>query len=438
MKRSLLTQVLLLILIPLVAGSVSAAPGFLPPGFDKAAAVQQSHHDILFKIEGVVGTAIGQNSDGDAVVVVYTEHPGVTGVPASLDNVGVVKRVTGRFYALKNPCSGPPASRPPECFGDTEPGVDPTARFDRPVPTGVSTGHPSITAGTIGARVTDGSNVYILSNNHVYADINNATIGDVVIQPGSYDGGVVSSDNIGTLHDYEYLKFDGRDNQIDAAIARSSTTEVANSTPVDGYGVPNTRTVSAEIGQSVQKYGRTTGQTVGTVTELSVIVNVCYEASGPFCIKIARFVDQIGISDGSFSAGGDSGSLIVTNNGNNSPVGLLYAGSSTRTLANPIGLVLTRFGVTVDGTDDVTPPPDTGIVLTASGYKVKGLHKVQLDWTTDNSGNVVIYRDDVTISTTDDGEYIDNIDAKGGAVYSYYLCDALDLSNCSNTETIVF
>ena len=47
------------------------------------------------------------------------------------------------------------------------------------------------------------------------------------------------------------------------------------------------------------------------------------------------------------SAGGDSGSLIVGQNGNH-PVGLLFAGSNTNTLANRIDLVLNRFAVNID------------------------------------------------------------------------------------------
>src|SRR3989449_6965451 len=47
----------------------------------------------------------------------------------------------------------------------------------------------------------------------------------------------------------------------------------------------------------------------------------------------------------SFSGGGDSGSLIVTDDQNRSPVGLLFAGSSTQTIANRIDLVLNNFGV---------------------------------------------------------------------------------------------
>ena len=66
----------------------------------------------------------------------------------------------------------------------------------------------------------------------------------------------------------------------------------------------------------------------------------------------ARFVDQILISDGRFSQGGDSGSLVVTQSSGGDdrrPVGLLFAGSNTHTIANPIDLVLDRFSVKIDG-----------------------------------------------------------------------------------------
>jgi hypothetical protein len=62
------------------------------------------------------------------------------------------------------------------------------------------------------------------------------------------------------------------------------------------------------------------------------------------------FTNQIVISSSTFSAGGDSGSLIVTNNSSHNPVGLLFAGSSTTTIANPIGQVLTRLGTAMGRT----------------------------------------------------------------------------------------
>ncbi len=97
------------------------------------------------------------------------------------------------------------------------------------------------------------------------------------------------------------------------------------------------------------KYGRTTGLTKGSIALLNVTVNVGYDSG------VARFVDQIAIQPGSFSAGGDSGSLIVLNpKGKGSAdkrkaVGLLFAGSVLFTIANPIDAVLDRFEVTIDG-----------------------------------------------------------------------------------------
>ena len=104
--------------------------------------------------------------------------------------------------------------------------------------------------------------------------------------------------------------------------------------------------IRIDFNMKVQKCGITTGQTEGRIAYLNVAVNVNYGSSG-----VATFYNQIGIRPGGFSAGGDSGSLIVVKGGNNDrrPVGLLYAGSSSLTFANPIIPVLSRFGVTVDG-----------------------------------------------------------------------------------------
>ena len=60
------------------------------------------------------------------------------------------------------------------------------------------------------------------------------------------------------------------------------------------------------------------------------------------------YTNQVLINSSSFSAGGDSGSLIVSNDGNFNPVALLFAGSSSTTIANPIGEVLTKLGTALD------------------------------------------------------------------------------------------
>jgi len=220
----------------------------------------------------------------------------------------------------------------------------------RPAPIGVSTGHPNITAGTIGCRVKKGVEnnwiYYALSNNHVYADENNAEIGDNVLQPGPYDGGQNPRDKIGTLEDYVTIYFDGSDNTVDAAIALCSTADLDNTTPSGGYGMPNSYTLAPDLalGRAVQKYGRTTGLTKGSVAGINTIVNVGYDAG------VARFVGQLLIwRGGSFSAGGDSGSLIVTDDEECNPVGLLFAGSNRYTIANSIDDVLSEFNVSIDG-----------------------------------------------------------------------------------------
>jgi PKD repeat protein len=245
---------------------------------------------------------------------------------------------------------GPP---PPEGDVDCYTTGDTTARCARPVPIGVSTGHPDITAGTIGARVTDGTNVYALSNNHVYANENLASLDDNVLQPGSYDGGVNPDDEIGTLHRFEPIIFNNTGtcnlitgdecNVIDAAIALSSTTDLGNSTIDAGYGTPSSIIADASARQKVQKCGRTTGCTRGRIYGTGFTVDVGYDSG------TARFIDQIVIIGGGFSDGGDSGSLVVTQSGEKNPVGLLFAGSSNSTIINPIGTVLSRFGVWVDG-----------------------------------------------------------------------------------------
>jgi hypothetical protein len=332
---------------------VLSAQGLSQEAFERVKEVQEMHTDRLLEIKGVEGTAIGFNQNNRPAVKVFVSRWDVAGIPKKLDDVPVQVVVTGKFYALPKPDSPPGQDKKEE----NEDQIDPTGWFERPVPIGVSTGHPDITAGTIGCRVTDGSNVYALSNNHVYADCNGADGGDYVLQPGRIDGGTSPDDAIGTLYDFERIDFTGDINFIDAAIAKilyDDVTLVGNATPPDGYGTPSGEIRSPEeiLEIQVQKYGRTTGLTQGVVTEVNATVNVGYGEDGT-----ALFMKQIVIKGikGKFSRGGDSGSLIVTDDTECNPVGLLFAGGGNRTIANPIGLVLETLGdnigydLTIDG-----------------------------------------------------------------------------------------
>jgi hypothetical protein len=334
-----------MLFVVLVAGLASAGgPPSAPPGLARAIAVQEAHTDHLLAKSGVIGTAVGLGADGRPVVKIYTESAGVPGLPHRLDGVPVEVEVTDEFVAQSH-------------------------SLTRPAPIGVSSGSERLiifrgqlycTVGTLGARVTDGTNVYALSNAHVYALQGSETSGTVqvglngdrVLQPGRVDmtaqacGSQHEIDTavIGRLWDYEPIVFSRKaNNTVDAAIALVSVDQVGTATPAGGYGAPSWTTLPATLGLSVQKYGRTTGLTAGTVTGVNATVMIRYDKGQ------TRFVKQVIIqgSGGSFSAGGDSGSLIVTENGN-FPVALLFAGSSSSTIGNPIDLVLGAFNVTID------------------------------------------------------------------------------------------
>ncbi len=94
-------------------------------------------------------------------------------------------------------------------------------RRNRPLRIGGSIGHFKITAGTLGCFVTPRGSAkdedWILSNNHVLADENQAAIGDAILQPGDVDGGNRPADVVGDLKKFIPLK--RRKNLVDAAVA---------------------------------------------------------------------------------------------------------------------------------------------------------------------------------------------------------------------------
>ena len=322
------------------AASANLALNAQPPGLTQALAAQARYTDKLLRIRGVVGTAVGLGSTGQAQVQVYTTAPDVPGVPASLDRVPVSVVATGEIRAI-------PVVPDAPAWPLAGARIDPTGSFSRPVPIGVSTGNQGeCSVGTIGARVKSGNATYALSNNHVYALENKAPLGSNVLQPGRADLNCASGSNavLGPLSKFVTIQFStSASNRVDAALAAASTANLARSTPSDGYGTPSATIAAAAMHQVVQKYGRTTGLTTGSVVGINATIRVGY-ANGT-----AQFVGQITIkSNGQFSRAGDSGALIV--DANKRPVGLLFAGSlNGYTYANQIGDVLRALKVSIDG-----------------------------------------------------------------------------------------
>ena len=199
-----------------------------------------------------------------------------------------------------------------------------------------------VMAGTFGAVVTKDGKRFILSNNHVLADENRLPLGSAIFQPGLLDGGDATKDDIAELTQFVRLQAD-MPNTVDCAIAQVGNAKDVSGTCLPSVGkLKSVAPLAANEGLAVMKVGRTTGYTQGRITDVSATVRVGYD------IGDLTFNNQMMIvgSPGQFSAAGDSGSLIVSRTSKR-PVGLLFAGSSTHTMANHIDEVLAALGVAI-------------------------------------------------------------------------------------------
>jgi hypothetical protein len=217
----------------------------------------------------------------------------------------------------------------------------------RPIVAGISTAHRDVTAGTIAyfCRSTrhgdDPAQVFVLSNNHVFANVNQAHPGDDILQPGPADGGT-SADRIAQLTRFVTLQLDGQTpNRIDAAIGQllpdvTPRLEVCSIGRISG-------TTQASEQMKVRKHGRTTGYTEGNVTDVAYDALVGMDFNDPSVV--ALFNNQIRIERidpfPAIGLGGDSGSLVVKQD-EPKAVGLYFAGpeSGVYGIANPIDAVL--------------------------------------------------------------------------------------------------
>jgi hypothetical protein len=239
-------------------------------------------------------------------------------------------RVIGRVRAL---CSPAPAE---------------LQRRVRPLRPGLSVAHPSVSAGTLGGFVRTVSGLAILSNNHVLAASGAATLGDAILQPGPADGGA-PGDRVATLTAFQRFRTDAA-NLVDAAVATLDPGVEAEPGDLPGGALLGEVPAGVDIDadETVEKVGRTTGHTRGTVTAVEMDgVAVQYDES------VHRFDDQIEIQGaaGGFSSGGDSGSVIWRSR-DRAPLALLFAGSTTGgalgdgvTFASPLATVLSTLDV---------------------------------------------------------------------------------------------
>jgi len=212
-------------------------------------------------------------------------------------------------------------------------------------------------SGTLGSLVTDGTSFYILSNNHILGRSDQAAPGENISQPGLVDNNCQPPPTVANFTTAPKLG-----SNVDAAIAQLRLGAMNIIGNIEDVGQPSTSIQAPSVGLAVAKSGRTTGFTTGSIASFNTSVNVQYQAG---CGKGKKFVisytNQVVINSSTFSAGGDSGSLIVSNDACHHPVALLFAGSSTTTIGNPIGEVLSKVSTSLG-----TSVSFVGAVCTAS------------------------------------------------------------------------
>ena len=207
-----------------------------------------------------------------------------------------------------------------------------------PVQPGYSIGHKNITAGTLGAVVIKGKEIFLLSNSHVLADSGQGKKGDAILYPGPDDGGKDPDDLVALLEKFQpfenSIKFV---NEVDCAIAKPTTEGLAKiNRQIKDLGLPK-GTIRAKRGMKIVKVGRTTNKTEGEIKDVNFRTQITYEGVG----KIG-FVEQILCTR--YSQGGDSGALVL-DKASGKAVGLHFAGSDEGSICNPIDKVLKAMGV---------------------------------------------------------------------------------------------
>jgi len=234
-------------------------------------------------------------------------------------------------------------------------------------------------SGTLGALVEDANKrQYLLSNNHVLAKSDHASVGDTIIQPGLIDnnctpfGDGAGPNPVAPVASLTgWLPLNSKLTNADAAIAQVASRAVDLSGSIlelgarqaDGTlaaappGINSTggKGESAWLNQQVAKSGRTTGLTCGGVSaiDLDVMVDYFLDCAETRSYLTKTFTHQLGLSGNQFSDAGDSGALVV-DAANAEPVGLYFAGGTdlagvSQGVANPATDVLNELGAQLGG-----------------------------------------------------------------------------------------
>jgi hypothetical protein len=316
------------------------------PSIQAVMAAQEEITPTLMERSEVLGTAIGFDEAGNAVLKVFVDENA-----ASADEM---------ISSLPQEVRGTPVQ--PELMEEIR-AMGYTQRQTPPIRLGTSGGwiydlaNGYCCGGTLGALVRIGNTQYILSACHVLeGDIVSggnhriAQTGDPIIQPGLIDVNCnrYLAQTVGTLVKKRSLAT----SNTDCAIARVAPGMVRTDGAILGIGTISRYIIGASLNQPVKKSGRTSGTTHSHVSGLNGTVRVTFTRECHGSTYTKTFYGQILVANlnSGFLRAGDSGSLLVQDVATNPrAIGLLYAGNNSYAFANPIAQVLNFLGATMVG-----------------------------------------------------------------------------------------
>jgi hypothetical protein len=316
-----------------------------PPDFETLKQIQARNERAILALPGVRGIGITREDETLMFLIWVNEARGIPSLPPSIEGVPIQIVRGGDFTSGGVDCTGQPQGSHADFFTP-------------PIPMGVSTSNNMVEirricqVGTLGFRVRDPASGVIgyVANNHIAAGDafgcpNQADLGTPQFQPGLCDNNCMETFLIGTLSRYVPVNIGvGEISEVDAAFVESDQV----SSLIFEVGVPSSTIREPDdtlIGETVQKSGRTTAVTQGQVMAVNFTVKVnlsCNLIPDPQ----STFVNQI-LAEFA-TAGGDSGSPVVTLD--LEPVGLFHAvgPQGTAGIASPLGRVLELLGVELD------------------------------------------------------------------------------------------
>jgi hypothetical protein len=359
MKYKALIMLIMAAVIALLAvpsGAFAETHGFNQSEIEHAKAVHAHHADDLLRLPGVQGVGIGENLGGIGILILVDDDSRLPHIPGTVENMLAVTRVVGKITA-------------------------------HAINLGVSGGNSLIcggycAGGTVGFKVCDNTTAGvdgIITNNHVAASgcpnlcPNSAPIGTNFFSPGVIDNNPVCTTTgataVGALNRFVPIVLDGvTTNYVDAAFVQSTDTLVSNN--IQGLGAQNNTVVTAYLGQTVCKSGRTSSVTCGTVTGINLTVNVNYDQA----CGVGKFSNMIMYSPTApytvMSQAGDSGSPVVDAS-TNAAVALNFAGTNSGVgIGNPIGAVLSALQVSLCDSVSGSSSVSTTVTTSPTGEQI--------------------------------------------------------------------